>query len=397
MRRRTAEPLTSYGNSLLTQHGMQERIQYLGPSWAPLPLVRGSFVCKPTSILESKTSTSSEIFFLAESDSVCGFTTYAPSFSTSTCGTIEIACAAPSSSKVPGKISSGKVCYAGVGTGIGSNSGKTWRSFCPDAHFRVTSALKMVVIEPDSSSGESDSQQNLKKNSSLETSNVLTEESGKEGDGFETASEGEHESDGLEQSGPSKDDSFEDALTMDELKQRAVDQANDAKMEGNRLFGAGQYEDALLQYTQALQVVPEMPLTTEIRSICHANSAICYLKLGRYEDTVKEATEALKLNPAYLKALLRRAEAHERLEHFEEAIADMKSVLELDPSHDQAKRAIGRLEPLAAEKREKLKEEMMGKLKDMGNSILGRFGMSVDNFKAVKDPNTGSYSISFQR
>ncbi|KAJ0964627.1 hypothetical protein J5N97_025765 [Dioscorea zingiberensis] len=26
----------------------------------------------------------------------------------------------------------------------------------------------------------------------------------------------------------------------------------------------------------------------------------------------------------------------------------------------------------------------------MGNSVLGRFGMSVDNFKAVKDPNTGS-------
>ncbi|EAY78997.1 hypothetical protein OsI_34106 [Oryza sativa Indica Group] len=38
-----------------------------------------------------------------------------------------------------------------------------------------------------------------------------------------------------------------------------------------------------------------------------------------------------------------------------------------------------------------------GKLKDLGNSVLGRFGMSVDNFKAVKDPNTGSYSISFQQ
>lgn len=38
-----------------------------------------------------------------------------------------------------------------------------------------------------------------------------------------------------------------------------------------------------------------------------------------------------------------------------------------------------------------------GKLKEMGNSILGKFGMSIDNFKAVQDPNTGSYSISFQR
>jgi hypothetical protein len=37
------------------------------------------------------------------------------------------------------------------------------------------------------------------------------------------------------------------------------------------------------------------------------------------------------------------------------------------------------------------------KLKDLGNSVLGRFGMSVDNFKAVKDPNTGSYSLSFEK
>jgi tetratricopeptide (TPR) repeat protein len=98
-----------------------------------------------------------------------------------------------------------------------------------------------------------------------------------------------------------------------------------------------------------------------------------------------------------LKALLRRGEAHEKLEHYDEAIADMKKIIELDPSNEQAKRSLFRLEPLAAEKREKMKEEMIGKLKDLGNSVLGRFGMSVDNFKAVKDPNTGSYSISFQQ
>ncbi|PQQ13673.1 tetratricopeptide repeat protein 1 isoform X1 [Prunus yedoensis var. nudiflora] len=115
------------------------------------------------------------------------------------------------------------------------------------------------------------------------------------------------------------------------------------------------------------------------------------------EDAIKECTKALELNPSYMKALLRRAEAHEKLEHFEEAIADMKKILELDPSNDQAKKTIRRLGPLAEEKREKMKEEMIGKLKDMGNSLLGRFGMSVDNFKSVKDPNTGSYSISFQR
>ncbi|TYI86883.1 hypothetical protein E1A91_D04G097400v1 [Gossypium mustelinum] len=186
------------------------------------------------------------------------------------------------------------------------------------------------------------------------------------------------------------------AINSHPNREKALAQANDAKTEGNKLFGNGQYQEALLQYEIALQVTAEMPSATEIRSICHSNRAVCLLKLGNYEETIKECNKALELNASYMKALVRRGEAHEKLEHFEEAIADMKKILELDPANDQARKAIRRLEPLAAEKREKMKEEMIGKLKELGNSVLGRFGMSIDNFKAVKDPNTGSYSISFQ-
>ena len=50
---------------------------------------------------------------------------------------------------------------------------------------------------------------------------------------------------------------------------------------------------------------------------------------------------------------------------------------------------------LSKEKMERQKEEMLGKLKDLGNNVLGRFGLSLDNFKADKDPETGSYNISF--
>ncbi|TYH19880.1 hypothetical protein ES288_A05G386700v1 [Gossypium darwinii] len=222
-------------------------------------------------------------------------------------------------------------------------------------------------------------------------------------DGFETASErdvSDNEEDDRpgdqqppQQRGP---DSYQDALNDEQLKEKALAQANDAKTEGNKLFGNGQYQEALLQYEVALQVTAEMPSATEIRSICHSNRAVCFLKLVNYEETIKECNKALELNASYMKALVRRGEAHEKLEHFEEAIADMKKILELDPANDQARKAIRRLEPLAAEKRDKMKEEMIGKLKELGNSVLGRFGMSIDNFKAVKDPNTGSYSISFQ-
>ncbi|GAB4838164.1 hypothetical protein Ancab_027693 [Ancistrocladus abbreviatus] len=278
----------------------------------------------------------------------------------------------------------------------------------------------MVVIEP-----TSDDEVTIEKNEkrspnrtdvaakdSVEGETASTSKDNTEG--FETASEGnddretENDSEENPERRPAeeeseeklvspKDDSYEDALNDDELKERALAQANGAKLDGNKLFNDGQYEDALSKYELALQLAPEMPSSVELRSICHANCAMCYLKLGKYEETVKECTKALELNPAYIKALARRAEAYEKLERFEDAIADMKKILEVDPSNDQARRTIVRLEPLAKEKMEKMKEEMIGKLKEMGNSVLGRFGMSIDNFKAVKDPNTGSYSISFQR
>ena len=85
------------------------------------------------------------------------------------------------------------------------------------------------------------------------------------------------------------------------------------------------------------------------------------------------------------------------LQQFRDATADQdaKTAAALDPSDKGLVAAVSRLEKASAEKLEKQKEEMLGKLKDLGNSVLGKFGLSLDNFKAVKDPNTGSYSISF--
>ncbi|PQM36421.1 tetratricopeptide repeat protein 1 [Prunus yedoensis var. nudiflora] len=114
-----------------------------------------------------------------------------------------------------------------------------------------------------------------------------------------------------------------------------------AQYSSNRLFGSGQYEEALSQYVLALHLAPDMPLSVELRSICHANSAICFSKLGKYEDAIKECTKALELNPSYMKALLRRAEAHEKLEHLMRLLRYEK-ILELDPSNDQAKKTIHR-------------------------------------------------------
>lgn len=61
--------------------------------------------------------------------------------------------------------------------------------------------------------------------------------------------------------------------------QKALEDANDAKLQGNDLFGSAQYEDALLKYDLALQLVAEFPSSAELRSVCHGNRAACFLKM----------------------------------------------------------------------------------------------------------------------
>jgi hypothetical protein len=78
-------------------------------------------------------------------------------------------------------------------------------------------------------------------------------------------------------------------------------------------------------------------------------------------------------------------------------LADYRAWVELEPSDRRAKSELERVEGLVKARDEALKSEMLGKLKDLGNSLLGKFGLSLDNFKAVQDPATGSYSINFQR
>ena len=42
-----------------------------------------------------------------------------------------------------------------------------------------------------------------------------------------------------------------------------------------------------------------------------------------------------------------------------------------------------------------MKTEVIGNLKNLGNMVLGKFGMSVDNFKMGQNPD-GTYNIQYQ-
>ncbi|XP_028413244.1 tetratricopeptide repeat protein 1-like [Dendronephthya gigantea] len=186
----------------------------------------------------------------------------------------------------------------------------------------------------------------------------------------------------------------EEHLTPEEAKER-MNEALELKKEGNDHFRKQEYFEGKELYTKAIKRCPKE--FTENRSIFYANRAACFQKLEDYENAISDCSSALELSPSYVKARLRRAQCYEQVEKLEEALEDYKIVFESDKSCQPAREAIMRLPEEIKIKHEKLKEEMIGKLKDLGNMVLRPFGLSTDNFKLQQDPNSGGYSINFQK
>lgn len=164
------------------------------------------------------------------------------------------------------------------------------------------------------------------------------------------------------------------------------------KAKGNTLYAEGSFKEAKEVYEHAIARLGEGE-EAALASVLHANAAACCFNLKDYKATVEFCTSALIENPAYHKAKLRRAMAYDALEQYEEAVKDLESLQESDFNDKRVAVLLRTCTASLEKQREAQKEEMLGKLKDLGNSILGNFGMSLDQFQAVQDPNTGSYSI----
>lgn len=74
---------------------------------------------------------------------------------------------------------------------------------------------------------------------------------------------------------------------------------------------------------------------------------------------------------------------------------ECNTILTLDPNMKQCHVQIHEMEALKKQKMEKMKEEVLGNLKKAGNFILGKFGMSLDNF-GMNQNQDGSYNIQFK-
>ena len=114
--------------------------------------------------------------------------------------------------------------------------------------------------------------------------------------------------------------------------------------------------------------------------------------IGAWDQCEADCNLSLHFKPGYVKVLVRRCTCLEKLERLEDALRDAKTVQQQDPTFPRIGELVSRLQRAHDKKLEDMKEEAMGKLKDLGNSILGSFGMSLDQFKFDQNPD-GTWSM----
>ncbi|TKA30778.1 Mitochondrial import receptor subunit tom70 [Salinomyces thailandicus] len=120
------------------------------------------------------------------------------------------------------------------------------------------------------------------------------------------------------------------------------DYAAKLKAAGNKAYGSKDYNRAIDLYAQAILCKPD--------PVFYSNRAACWNAMSNWDSVIADTTAALALDPEYVKALNRRANAYEQAGRYADALLDYTASCILDQfRNDQAAQAVERLLKKVAE------------------------------------------------
>jgi hypothetical protein len=109
---------------------------------------------------------------------------------------------------------------------------------------------------------------------------------------------------------------------------------------GNEHLKAGRLAEAIECYAAALAATG---LSGDDAAAIHANRALAHLKRSEYALAVSDCDAALAVQPRYVKALFRRAQAREGLADLTAAFRDVQTLLQIDPANRESQALAKRL------------------------------------------------------
>uniref|UniRef100_A0A8B9KSG6 Protein unc-45 homolog B n=1 Tax=Astyanax mexicanus TaxID=7994 RepID=A0A8B9KSG6_ASTMX len=99
--------------------------------------------------------------------------------------------------------------------------------------------------------------------------------------------------------------------------------------EGNKHFQAGEIDKAIESYTKALKVCKDK----KVQAVIFRNRSACFLKKENYTSAASDASKAIDVDAADIKALYRRCQALEKLGKLDMAFKDVQRCATLEPKN----------------------------------------------------------------
>lgn len=157
-----------------------------------------------------------------------------------------------------------------------------------------------------------------------------------------------------------------------------------ARSRGNDLFGSGKFSEACSAYGEGLKY-------DNSNYVLYCNRAICWSKLGLWEQSVQDCSQALNIQPNYTKALFRRAASNAKLERWAEVVKDYE-VLKCELPHDndvaeslrQAQLALEKCRVVVYDTKSGVEVEEISAL-DKFKAAITSAGVSVVHFKEASN------------
>ena len=115
---------------------------------------------------------------------------------------------------------------------------------------------------------------------------------------------------------------------IDDLLKK-VNEIESVKNKANEIFKQKKYEEAIEEYTKVLEFDPT---NKKFNSLILANRALCYQKLKKNKEALRDSNQSIKLNPFYARGYVKRGNVYMELKMYDDAKADFQKAKELDPN-----------------------------------------------------------------